>query len=91
MENSNLKSVHFSDIFDIDTIQKLQDSFSHATGVTSIIMTPEGLPITTLSNPSKLCHLIRSTEEGMKTCRLSGAFPGHLTEQRPVLFPMSLQ
>jgi len=49
------KDIQFSDIFDINEIQHIQDLFSDATGVASIITHPDGTPITRPSNFCRLC------------------------------------
>lgn len=64
----NLK---LTDLINIDEIQKLQDAFSQATGVASIIVDPIGRPITKHSNFCKLCKIIRKTEIGYKNCTAS--------------------
>ncbi len=69
----NVKSIKFTDLFNIEELQKLQDTFSKATGVASIISHPDGTPITKPSNFSKLCSLIRSTPKGAQICEKSDA------------------
>ena len=64
-------TVHFEDLFDLAEIQRLQDEFSHAFGVASIIIRPDGTYITAPSNFSELCQLIRCTEKGLANCRRS--------------------
>lgn len=62
------------DIFDIDEIQRIQDLFSAATGVASIITYPDGTPITMPSNFCRLCNdIIRKTEKGCLNCFKSDA------------------
>lgn len=69
--------VVFDKMFDISELQKLQDQFSTAFGVASIITTPEGKYITQPSNFSYLCqNIIRCTKKGMKNCMRSDAFIG---------------
>jgi len=66
--------VRFSDLFKQEEIQQLQDMFSDATGVASIISDPLGNPLTRPSNFTRLCReLIRPTEKGMELCRKSDA------------------
>jgi len=50
-----LSDFQFSDIFNIDDMQRLQDLFSDATGVASIITQTDGEPITRPSNFCRLC------------------------------------
>lgn len=47
--------ITFNDLFRMEDIQRLQDDFSLATGVASIITTPAGNPITQPSNFCSLC------------------------------------
>ncbi len=77
-------TVTFLDIFDLDTIQKLQDSFAYATGVASIITDPDGVPITKPSNFCRLCNdIIRKTEKGLKNCYYSDAQLGKPNKKGP--------
>lgn len=74
----------FTDIFDLDKIQKLQDLFSSATGVASIITEPDGTPITEPSNFCSLCNnIIRKTGIGLENCRISDAVIGSPREVGP--------
>lgn len=66
--------ITFEDLFDLATMQKLQDEFSTATGVASLICRPDGTPITRPSNFCRLCaDVIRSTELGRRNCQASDA------------------
>jgi len=49
----NLNNIGFEDIFTLDNIQQMQDLFSAATGVASIILNPDGTRIT---RPSNFCN-----------------------------------
>lgn len=65
------------DIFDVDEIQRMQDLFSGATGVASIITHPDGIPITRPSNFCRLCNdIIRNTEKGCLNCFKSDTLVG---------------
>ncbi len=74
--------VTFEDLFDPGDIQRIQDDFSAATGVASIITRPDGTPITRPSNFCRLCRdVIRCTEIGRRNCfhsdsALGGRHPG---------------
>ena len=48
-------AVTFSDLFNLEEIQQLQDKFAAATGVASIITNPDGSPISPPSNFTRLC------------------------------------
>ncbi|HWQ63078.1 MAG TPA: PocR ligand-binding domain-containing protein [Methanospirillum sp.] len=82
------ESLTFYDVFSIDDIQKIQDAFSSATGVASIITELDGTPIT---KPSNFCHLcnniIRKTEKGQKNCYISDAVLGRYHPEGPVISP----
>ena len=72
-----LENIRFTDIFNLEDIQRLQDLFADAHGVASIITYPDGTPIT---NPSYFCRLcntiIRKTEKGLANCYMSDAMLG---------------
>jgi len=55
---NNLDDIHFFDLFDKSEIQELQNLFSDANGVSSVIMDLDGNLLTTPSNFTKLCKLI---------------------------------
>ena len=81
-------NISFNDIFDLDDMQALQDQFADATGVASIITTPDGVPITKPSNFSRLCNdLIRKTPKGCKNCYKSDAEIGKLCKDGPIVRP----
>lgn len=67
----------FHQLFDIDEVQQIQDSFSEATGVASIITEIDGTPITRPSGFSFFCNeIVRKTEKGLCNCMKSDAFLG---------------
>gem|GEM_PF-366094 len=80
----DISNIELSELFDINEIQKIQDSFAKATGVASIITEPDGTPIT---RPSNFCHLceniIRKTEKGLKNCYHSDAILGSKCSDGP--------
>ncbi len=82
-----MNNIQFADIFDIRDIQNLQNLFADATGVASIITTPEGIPITDASNFCKLCNIIRSTEKGKISCVKSDAVIGQHNPAGPHVQP----
>jgi len=80
--------IEFTDLFDIEEIQSIQDAFSSATGVASIITRPDGTPITTPSNFCRLCsEIIRGTEMGLANCMESDAVLGDSDPSGPVVHP----
>jgi len=82
-----VNNIQFSDIFDLVNIQHLQDLFSDATGVASIITYPDGTPITEPSNFCRLCRLIRSTEKGSANCFKSDAAIGKQNSSGSIVQP----
>jgi len=74
--DSDITSIELSEIIDIQQLQKIQDAFANATGVASLIVDPDGKPITKESNFHEICKMIRSTEEGKKWCQISDKYIG---------------
>jgi two-component system sensor histidine kinase/response regulator len=90
MQKNNVisKDIQFSDIFEINEIQHIQDLFSDATGVASIITHPDGTPITRPSNFCRLCNeIIRKTDLGLTNCFKSDAEIGRPNPAGPVIQP----
>jgi diguanylate cyclase (GGDEF)-like protein/PAS domain S-box-containing protein len=57
------------DLFNLDDLQNIQDDFSNALGVASIITRLDGTPITQYSNFTRLCgQMIRIDEVGCREC-----------------------
>jgi PAS domain S-box-containing protein len=82
------KNIEFSELFDLEEIQRIQDSFSDATGVASVITTPDGVPITRPSNFCRLCiDIIRGTEKGRLNCYKSDAELGKPNPDGPTVCP----
>ena len=69
----NENGIQFKDIFNLKDIQRMQDLFCDATGVSSIITYPNGTPITKPGNFCSLCTIIRNTEKGLANCIKSDA------------------
>lgn len=82
-----ISEIQFNDIFDLDEIQHLQDLFSDATGVASIITRPDGTPITNSTNFCKFCNIIRKTEIGLTNCFKSDAAIGKHNSSGPIIKP----
>jgi PAS domain S-box-containing protein len=79
-------TISFEELFDLDEIQAIQDEFSDATGVASIITSPDGRPLTAPSNFTRLCRdLIRGTEKGLANCFKSDAIIGAGRVDGPVV------
>ena len=82
------EGIKFEDLFDMKTIQRLQDEFSTATGVASIITLPDGTPITQPSNFCRLCSdIIRKTKQGQLNCFKSDGLIGRYHPEGPIIQP----
>jgi PAS domain S-box-containing protein len=81
------EGVKFTDLFDVEELQVLQDTFAEATGVASLITYPDGTPITQPGRFCSLCKLIRSTEKGAANCFKSDAYIGKQNHDGPTVLP----
>ncbi|OQA96792.1 MAG: Aerobic respiration control sensor protein ArcB [Bacteroidetes bacterium ADurb.Bin217] len=82
------ENIVFSDLFNLEDIQTIQDEFSNATGVASIITDPSGVPITKPSNFTRLCSsIIRNTKIGKQNCYNSDAKIGCKCTTGPTVQP----
>jgi len=80
--------ITFAELFDLETIQRIQDEFAAATGVASVITRPDGTPITRPSNFCRLCRdIIRNTKIGCCNCYHSDAILGRHHPEGPVIQP----
>ena len=64
-------SLSLSEHIDFDELQAVQDSIAKTVGISSVISSPDGEPLTRFSYPTGFCSLIQSTEEGKRRCLLS--------------------
>ncbi|MCX6278944.1 MAG: PocR ligand-binding domain-containing protein, partial [Bacteroidetes bacterium] len=86
LQTGKANEIQFTDIFDLQEIQQMQDLFSDATGVASIITHPDGAPITQPSNFCRLCNdIIRKTEKGRANCFKSDALIGRQNTSGPIV------
>ncbi len=86
--SSDISKLNFHDLFDLETIQNIQDAFAMATGVASIITDTNGVPITQPSNFCDLCrNVIRKTEKGLANCYRSNAILGQVNTEGPTIQP----
>ncbi len=71
----NAEAIAFDDLFDLKEIQRIQDEFAAATGVTSALFRPDGTEITEVSKLTYLCrHVILTTATGCANCVKSDKF-----------------
>ena len=79
-------AVTFEDLFSLEDMQRIQDEFSAATGVASIITRPDGTPITKPSNFTRFCaDIIRKNEAGCANCLKSDALLGRHNPKGPIV------
>jgi PAS domain S-box-containing protein len=65
---SGSPSLSLSELIDLEELQSIQDSFARAAGISSVILSPEGDPLTKFTNPTGFCALIQSTGKGKERC-----------------------
>ncbi|WP_462324540.1 PAS domain S-box protein [Desulfoplanes sp.] len=76
----------FEDLFNLEEMQQLQDEFSEATGLASLICRPDGTPLTRPSNFTRLCAgIIRGTDMGKCNCEKSDALVGRVNPDGPII------
>ena len=86
--SADTSKLNFHDLFDLETIQNIQDAFAVATGVASIITDTSGVPITHPSNFCDLCqNVIRKTEKGLANCFKSDSILGQVNTSGPIVQP----
>ncbi|WP_415718896.1 PocR ligand-binding domain-containing protein [Maridesulfovibrio sp.] len=83
----NSRQHRFEDYFDVEAIQRIQDAFSEATRVASVITDLDGRPITRPSRFCRFCGLIRATDMGLKNCMRSDASFGTKSPLEPIMRP----
>lgn len=64
-------SARLADFIDLEMLQRFQDRFARAIGVSAVIRDPEGRMVTRPSIPNRFCSLINSGARGMEHCKHS--------------------
>ncbi|CDH44518.1 PAS domain S-box protein [Candidatus Contendibacter odensensis] len=86
LNESESVAIQFTDLFNLEDVQRIQDAFAEATSVASIITQPDGVPITEPSNFCRLCmDVIRKTEKGLSNCFYSDAMIGRYNPGGPIV------
>jgi PAS domain S-box-containing protein len=81
------ESITFDELFNLADIQRLQDEFSDATGVASIITGPDGVPLTAPSNFCNLCNtIINKKEKTCENCFNSDFLNTHISGKNPTIW-----
>ena len=71
-KNAKPQTTEFSsEVLPLHCLQSIQDVFAEISEIGSITLSPDGKPLTTMSNPSQFCTLVRSVEQGKEDCRHS--------------------
>lgn len=70
------KSMNIKHFIDVNVLQKIQDQFSIATGLAAISVDKKGKPVTTSSNFSEFCTVMRSQSSTKKACQDCDAHGG---------------
>lgn len=64
-----MKNIRLTDLIDVETLQRLQDSFSGMTGIATVTTDAEGVPVTRPSHFSRFCmDFIRQSPRGRALC-----------------------
>lgn len=66
---NNSKEYTLDQIIDIDSLQDIQDTFAKMSNLSTVTVDRIGTPISSPSNFTKFCRLIRTSEEGCKRCK----------------------
>ncbi len=64
-----IENLKLTDLIDLEELQKLQDCFALSNNIASIILDPEGKPVTRSSNFSEFCRIVRSSSRGSGNCK----------------------
>ena len=72
--NLKINNLRFIDLFSLEEIQRIQELYAESTGLASQIIYPDGTPITSPCNFSRLCsEVICNSEKGLEHCRKTKA------------------
>jgi hypothetical protein len=71
----------------LDCVQLIQDAFAEALGVMLVVTDLQGQPITQVSNPFPLYHLLAETENGHAICQETWRELGQLPALEPRFTP----
>lgn len=73
--------LRLDEVVDLREAQRIQDTFSQATGFASLLVGRTGIPLTRASNFRPICSLIRSTERGRARCASCDVAGGHAAHE----------
>jgi len=80
------EDLNFEDLFDLNDLQRIQDLYAKVTGVTALITTPDGTPITQPSSYCRFCRdIIQQSELGASNCRVSEKLINRYSPDGPII------
>lgn len=56
------------DIIDLEYLQKIQDSLGRIVGITTVLLDPQGVPLSQPTNIKAFCAMMQSSETGVQMC-----------------------
>ena len=83
------EDIRVQDVFDMDFLQKFQDNFARAVGMTAVTVDADGKPITRPTDWSEFCmKYTRGTTEGCRRCEQCDKNGGETAARtgRPTLY-----
>jgi PAS domain S-box-containing protein len=84
----DLEGISFTDLFNLEELQRFQDLFADVHEVASVITHPDGSLITNPSNFTRFCKdIIRKTEKGCINCYISDSILGRNNPTGPIVQP----
>ncbi len=64
-----MDTFHLTDLLDVETLQRFQNSFSDLTGIAAVIADADGIPVTKPTCFSHFCmNIVRQSPRGRKRC-----------------------
>ena len=86
------EDVRVEDVFDMDFLQKFQDNFARAVGMTAVTVDADGKPITRPTDWSEFCmKYTRGTAEGCRRCEQCDKNGGETAARTHCTKPCHLQ
>lgn len=85
-QHQETRHIALTDLFDVGQLQRVQNAFSDATKVASVITNPDGTPVTAPYRFCRLCkEVIRKTKKGRANCFYSDAVIGKQNPGGPIV------
>lgn len=85
--STGMSELRFTELFDLQEIQSVQDALAEAAAAASIIVDPDGRPITRPSNICRLCAQVRrNNPQALATCMRPRHIPNAGVSSGPLLY-----